>query len=395
MLQRGYESGIRRYAREASSIGHVHVLARSQLARSARWKNAFDGTRKDHRYYELVEDTLPLGFDYRYFAIANPRGEVFAIQPFFLLQQDLLAGVSGWPNALAGAIRWLIPRFMYARTLMIGCVAGEGHLDGDETARRASAPLLASAVKARARDLGATLIVLKEFPTKYRCALESFLDRGFVRLPSMPLTCLDISYRSFDDYMTRGLAGPARRSLRRNLAIADRHPIEMQVIVDISPIINEIYPLYLAVYERSTLHFEKLTKEYFCRIGALMPDRTRFFIWRKEGKIVAFSLCMLDGDGVWAEYLGLDYEVALDIRLYFRAYRDVVTWAMANGYKRFHETGLHYDPKRQLGHLLEPLDLYVRHTSWPLNVLLRWALPLLDPTRYDRTLRKFPNYSEL
>ena len=183
--------------------------------------------------------------------------------------------------------------------------------------------------------------------------------------------------------MKRGLNGRARRSLRRNLAVADRQPIDMQVIVDVSPLIDEIYTLYLAVCERSTLRFEKLTKEYFCRIGALMPDRTRFFIWRKDGKIAAFSLCMLDSDGVWAEYLGLDYAVALDIHLYFRAYRDVVTWAIANGYKRFHGTGLHYDPKHQLGHLLEPLDLYVRHTSWLPKVLLRWALPLLDPTRYD------------
>ncbi len=282
---------------------------------------------------------------------------------------------------LAGVIQRLVPRFMYARTLMIGCVvAGEGHLDGDETAQQTSAQLLASVIKAQARDLHATLIVLKEFPKKYRRTLECFLDRGFARLPSMPMTCFDISYQSFDDYMKRGLKGAARRSLRRSLAIADRQSIDMQVIVDASPIINEIYPLYLAVYERSTMHFEKLTKEYFCRIGALMPDRTRFFVWRKECKIVAFSLCMLDGAGVWAEYLGLDYEVALDIHLYFHAYRDVVTWANANGYKRFHETGLHYDPKRRLGHLLDPLDLYVRHTSWLLNVLLHRVLPLLGPT---------------
>jgi len=395
LLQRAHPFAIPHHPHEDPPNGHVHVLTRPELARCAHWGNAFDGERKDHRYYELVEDTLPLGFDYRYFAMANSRGEVFAIQPFFLLEQDLLAGVTGWPHMLAGAIRRLIPRFTYARTLMVGCVAGEGHLDGDETARQASARQLASAIRARARELRAKLIVLKEFPTKYRRALECFLDRGFARMPSMPLTCVDINYQSFDDYMKRGLRGPARRSLRRSLAISDRWPIEMQVIVDASPIINEIYPLYLAVYERSTLHFEKLTKEYFCRIGALMPDRTRFFIWRKEGKIVAFSLCMLDSDGVWAEYLGLDYAVALDIHLYFRAYRDVVTWAMANGYKRFHGTGLHYDPKRRMGHLLDPLDLYVRHTSWLPNALLSWALPLLDPTRYERSLRKFPNYGEL
>ena len=32
-------------------------------------------------------------------------------------------------------------------------------------------------------------------------------------------------------------------------------------------IIDEIYPLYLQVHARSKLHFEKLTPEYFCRLG--------------------------------------------------------------------------------------------------------------------------------
>jgi hypothetical protein len=42
-----------------------------------------------------------------------------------------------------------------------------------------------------------------------------------------------------------------------------------------------------------------------------------------------------------------------------------------------------------------PVDLYVKHTSPVVNMLLRRALPWLEPTRYDKTLKKFPNYSEL
>jgi len=56
---------------------------------------------------------------------------------------------------------------------------------------------------------------------------------------------------------------------------------------------------------------------------------------------------------------------------------------------------LNYDPKLHFRHRLDPLDLYVKHTSRILNAALRLALPWLEPTRYDRTLRKFPNYIEL
>ena len=41
----------------------------------------------------------------------------------------------------------------------------------------------------------------------------------------------------------------------------------------------------------------------------------------------------------------------------------LMTWAIANGYKRYVSTGLNYDPKWHLRFQLYPLDLYVRHTS--------------------------------
>jgi hypothetical protein len=48
-----------------------------------------------------------------------------------------------------------------------------------------------------------------------------------------------------------------------------------------------------------------------------------------------------------------------------------------------------------LRHLLDPIDLYVRHISGIKNAILKWVLPLIEPTHYDKTLQKFPNYGEL
>jgi hypothetical protein len=104
---------------------------------------------------------------------------------------------------------------------------------------------------------------------------------------------------------------------------------------------------------------------------------------------------MLDGDAISAEYIGLNYAIALDLHLYHYAVRDMITWAIANGYRWLRSGSLNYDPKLRFGHILDPLDLYVRHTSPIFNWALKWALPLLEPTRYDQTLQKFPNYEDL
>jgi predicted N-acyltransferase len=127
----------------------------------------------------------------------------------------------------------------------------------------------------------------------------------------------------------------------------------------------------------------------------MMPDKVRFFIWRQNGRIVAFTLCMIEGDAIYAEYIGLDYSVALDLHLYHYAVRDMITWSIGNGYKWFRSSALNYDPKLHLRHLLDPVDLYVRHISRIKNPLLKLILPLIEPTRYDKTLKKFPNYKEL
>lgn len=378
---------------QACSVG---LVSRAELAHCRHWNNAFADKRKDHRFYELMEDTIHKEFEYGYITIRDERGAVCAVQPFFVLDQDIVVGVSPKIGPVVEFIRWAWPRFLKMRTLMVGCVAGEGHLDGDATMLDANARLLASAIVAHARCLHASMIVLKEFPAKYREPLRCFLDRGFSRIPSMPMTLLNIEYGSFDDYMNKALNSATRRKLRKKFkAAAEAAPIDMSVIGDVTPIIDEVYPLYLRVYERSKLHFEKLTKDFFCELGRRMPDKVNFFVWRQESRIVAFSLCMPEGDALYTEYIGLDYAVALDLHLYHYAIRDMTTWAMAHGYKCLRSSGLNYDPKLHLRHVLDPVDLYVRHVSPLTNAILKRVLPLMEPTRYDLTLKKFSNYDDL
>jgi predicted N-acyltransferase len=377
--------------------GGVDVVS-GQAARSCRyWQSAFALQHKDRRYYEIVEETIHPEFDYRYFVIRDSRGGIRALQPFFILDQDILVGIRPYLGPLIDAVRTRWPRFLFMKTMMLGCAAGEAHLDGaGESARAVNAELLARAIERHARALGARLIVLKEFPRQYRGVLSCFVRRGFTRVPSMPMTRLNIDYASFDDYMRIALNSATRRKLRKKFRVTELDlPIDLEVRTDVASLIDEVYPLYLQVYERSKLRFEKLSKEYFCRLASAMPDKVRFFVWRRGGKAVAFAECLVHGDTIFAEYIGLDYGVALELHLYHYVYRDLVRWAIANRYKWFQSSGLNYDPKLHLRHRLEPLDLYVKHTSAIVNAVLRHALPWLEPTRHDATLKKFPNYSEL
>jgi hypothetical protein len=380
--------------RESFSIS---VVSRAELSGCAPWKSTFTDQRKDYRYYEILDDTLRGHFEHRYFAIVDSRGHTRAIQPFFLVDQDILEGVGAERVHLISLVRRFYPRFLKLRALMVGCSAGEAHLAATETLPvDIVAEALSNGIIEQARSLNAQLIVLKEFPSRYRHILHHFVQRGFARTPSMPMTMLDIGYESFEAYMAKALKSSTRKKLRKKLeATAGITDIRLSVTDDAANFVDEIYPLYLQVFDRSRMQFEKLTKDFFSQLGQRMSDKVRFFAWRRGNTLVAFSLCMVQGDSLYAEYVGFDYSVALDLHLYHYVVRDMISWGISKGYKWFRSSGLNYDPKLHMRHRLDPIDLYVRLTSALPNAIFRLVLPWIVPVRYDATLKLFPNYKEL
>ena len=376
--------------------GAAKVFTLADLQECGAWKRAFHNKCKDHRYYEIVEETLHCGFEHYYLLIEDDSGNVRAIQPVFFVRQNLVEGVRGKVRSIVDGIRKIFPRFLTMRVLMVGCAAGTGDLDASEEKGEAwVANALLASLRTYARQNKASLIVLKDFPANYRSALETFALNGYARIPSMPMTRLSLNYENWDDYF-RSLSKATRKDLRRKFRKADRAAkIEMEVVTEIAPFIDEIYALYLAVHGRSPSKFETLTKDYFRAIAQRMPERTRFFIWRQSGKIVAFSFCLVCGDAIYDECIGLDYSVALDLHLYFYTLRDIISWALQQGLKFYYSNPLNYEPKLHLDCELVPLDLYARHTSAVLNPAFRRVIKYLGPTRHDPVLQRFPNADQL
>ena len=376
--------------------GILTVLTRTELENCDAWKRVFQNRFKDHRYYEIVDETLQNDFEHYYLLLQDSSGNARAIQPVFFVRQDLVEGVPGRIRSVVDVIRKIFSRFLTMRVLMVGCAAGTGDIGAcDERDEAWAAQALEASLQIYARQNNASLIVLKDFPSNYRSSLKTFTLDGYARIPSMPMTRLSLHYANWDEYF-RTLSKATRKDLRRKFRKAERAAnIELEVVSEIAPFIDEIYPMYLAVHERSPLKFETLTKDYFSAIAQRMPELARFFIWRQNGKIVAFSFCLVCGDAIYDECIGLDYSVALDLHLYFYTLRDIISWALQQGLKYYYSNPLNYEPKLHLDCELVPLDLYVRHTNALLNPIFRHAIKYLGPTRHDPVLRRFPNADQL
>ena len=356
-------------------------------------RTALAGRNKNFRYYELLEETLHQQFDYRYFVLHDEASGEWAVQPLFFVNQDLLGGLPKAVRALFAPIRKVWPRFLTLRMMMIGCAAGEGELDH---AGKWLAEALREAIDAYRPAAKVSLILFKDFPSTYRESLKPLAAHGYQRAPSMPAARLELDFADFEEYMTRRLSKVFRKNLRRKLRASESGaPITMEVLTDAAPLADDLYPLYRQTYERSDFKFEELSKEYFARIGQLLPDRVRYFIWWREGRIIAFNLCLVHDGTLQDLDVGLDYSVALDLHLYFRTWRDVIEWCLRHGVTTYETGPLNYDPKLHFKLTLSPLDLYARHHSALLNPIFKVAIKYLEPTRHDPVLKRFANFVDL
>ena len=376
--------------------GRARLVGRAEVEKIPSWQKSFADQAKDHRYYEILEDTLRDGFEHHYLVLENNTGEVRAIQPLFFVRQNLTEGVTGKIRSALDAVRRKFPRFLTMRVMMVGSAAGDGQLDGPTSEeRRWIAEGLRASLETVARANRASLVILKDFPAEYRDVLGALYPGGYRRVPSMPLTKLRLNYSSFDEYLN-SLGSATRKNMRRkHRQTLQAAPIEREVVTDPSPFLPEMVSLYLQVHDRSPMKFETLTPEYFRAVAQRMPERARFFLWRQNGKLIAFSFALIHDGTIYDECLGMDYSVAFDLHLYYYTIRDLLTWSIEQGLKYYCSTPLNYDPKLHLGCSLAPLDLYVRHISGLLNPVFGRMVKLLEPTRHDPVLRHFANASEL
>ena len=360
------------------------------------WRTLFPPGWKDERYYQTLEETFQGEFSQFYVVLKQKGGQAVAIQPVFFVEQDLTVSLpAGLRAALRPAQNWLRQRLM-----MVGCIVGDGCIGVPELGEvPAVIEALAEALECFARNERVSIILFKDFPAFYRAGLSPLIASGrYSRLPSLPGVSLRLDFTSYDDYLQARVGKATRKSLRRKFREVGRLPDPITLEVKTSITDEEagtLHSLYERVARRGAVTFEVFSKEYFLRLGERMPDQTRYFIWRHAGRVVAFSFCTMHADTLYDNDLGMDEEDAAPLHLYHVTFRDLVRWALAQGLKRYCSSPFNYDPKLHLRMQLEPLDLYARHLSPIVNLLLRWFAPLASPTRQEPLLRRFPNAENL
>lgn len=351
------------------------------------WENVFPASSQSYYFFKTVDETLTRQFKFYHIVISRDNRAV-CIAPCFTMDYPLDTTVNGTPKKMITLLRKIFPRFLITRVFACGSVAGEGeigiHNSGNpsEIINQLTAEMHKIAKKEKAR-----LIAFKDFAHHYNPLLEPLARKGFRKIESYPAVELDIDFKSFDEHVA-SLSKSTRKDLKRKFRkINALTELKMEVRNEVEGCLDEIYNLYLNTFEKSTVKFEKVTKEFFRDISKNMAGDTKYFLWRYNGKLVAFDLCVASGDLLVDEYIGLDYDVAYENHLYFVTFRDIVNWCIENGIRKYRSGALNYDPKKRLDFKFLPQYVHAKHSNPLVNLFLRMASPFLNPEKSDPVLR--------
>jgi hypothetical protein len=372
--------------------GSAKVFAKTTDIDPELWRATFGTGYKNFEYYRLIEDTVQTGFTYRYLVLFDLEERPIALQPLIITDQDLATAINGRIGRAIKSIRARLPRFLYSRMLMAGCLVGDGKLGILPGINPSFASdLLAQALQQFARSEAISFVTIKDFSPSLRSNLRPLVLAGYTRLDGFPSHHLDLRFSSVEGYMRQHLSRVTRKSFKRKLkkTAAAIPRIELEVRNDCSEMIDEIYPLYLNVTQRSNVTFEVFSKEYFLEASRRMPECVRYFIWRQNGRAIAFSFCIIWGDTIYDNDIGLDYAVAHELNLYHLTFHDILDWALKNHLRFYATAPFNYEVKLHLRLRPVPLDLYIRHCSPVINLLLKFVSPFFAPAKSDPALRKY------
>ena len=320
----------------------------------AFWYRALERARLEHQF----------GFAY---GIIERGPQAVGIAPTFLMDVpiDLVA-----PPLVAAALRAggrLAPRLRHQRTLFVGSPCSDegtvGLLPGVTLASVLDG--VQDALEERARALGASMIVWKDFPDETCVDFDRLVaERRLFRAVSFPGARVRFGGTTFEDYVA-ALPPAKRHRLRRNLRRGNDTIALVEAVVARPDAATraEIFALFWQTYERGKTKFERLTPEFFAAIAVESP--AHFVLLREpaSGRLVAFMLLFLVGQKAINKFIGLDYELGRGARLYFRLWEHAVRWALRMGATEMQSGQTGYAVKLDLGHELVPLTNYCRHRN--------------------------------
>jgi hypothetical protein len=357
------------------------------------WALCFPSSLEGRWWYAALDQSgLESQFIFAY-AVLEKSGEPIGIVPTFLMDLKLDLVPSPFVSRLLDFLGKCMPGLRIMRILFVGSPCSEKGRIGLAPGHRLAdiAPALHDAVRARAFEVGARVIVYKDFPETDSAVFDALCARrGLSKMVSYPGTRLPLPAGGFENYLLT-LKASRRYKLRKKLS-RSREEIKLRAEVVQHPgpaLVDELFGLYWQTYQKGKTKFERMTPQFFRMMAD--EDVSYFVLLRRceTGKVVAFMLCLRLDSRIINKFVGLDYGVGDNAFIYFRLYENAIDWMSRIGAGELYSGQNSYSAKLELGHVLVPLNNYFEHLNPLLHRLFARVARSITWSKLDQDLKAY------
>lgn len=334
-----------------------------------------------HAFYNLLEPSSLL----RYFRDRPPQNfSVFDLDagiPAFSMRFDLLTTMEPATRRKLEALplSFLWRRFLHSHACFIGTTVTEYVPLPKETPPE----ILVHGILA-SLTLRYPFLIIKDIPTEAvlvgdvahayaQLLMHVCQESGYVLMEGQALAYVPMDFPSIDAFLAR-LSHARRKDIRRKLKSAAKLDVEIIYTGDArfqnEAVLAELYGLYLNVYRQSDIHFDLLTATFF---RAALQDHGNHgvvFVYRAEGKIIAYNVCFVEHDMLIDKYVGFLYPQSRDYNLYTVSWFRNLEYALEKALRYYVAGWTDPEIKRNLGAQFTQ----TRHAVHVRNPLLRAGL---------------------
>ena len=283
-------------------------------------------------YYAATQEKEIPGFHFGYL-VAVRAGETIATVPYFLMDFKINTMLEdGWLKRLLGNAGF--------RMACIGhpCAAF-GNIDGVVSAE------LMTKVFLELKQL-APVVSLKGFRPHMPAV-------GFVEAKGLPVAMLRLR-----ENFWQSMSSARRRNFKRKRKKASALRLEVfKGLPEGYP--QLVHDLYIKVYERSRIHFERLDLNYFVSTASI----STYVLAYLGEQVVGFVQVFQKDKRMLAQYIGIDHAYNRAHGVYFALAIRVVDLAIEWGSEEIELGETHYEFKKALGCTLVDTSVYFRHRN--------------------------------
>lgn len=192
-------------------------------------------------------------------------------------------------------------------------------------------------------------------------------------------------WHSFQDYLD-ALSAKYRTRAKKVMSVAS--PVVCRALSEEEALLykNDMAHLYANVMDKTSFNLARLNPDFFIRVQQEYPNNCTLKGYFLESKMVAFVCLFACNDKqLHVHYIGLDYEVNAQYKLYNRMLFDFLQFAIENGFNKIHFGRTATEIKSTVGAQALQLQAYLKMKNRLMNLILPSLLEKIKPQSY--TLR--------